>query len=106
MTLIMTLVAAAIPLGLLAFWLWMLIDCATHETAQDSQKIVWVLIIIFVPMIGAAIYYFTRKLPRDGQRRTGSDQPAAARRPKSEYANAIWLFIGIVVLVVILKSCM
>jgi heme/copper-type cytochrome/quinol oxidase subunit 2 len=50
------------------FWIWMLIDAATHEkNAQD--RILWVLIIIFTHVIGAAIYFFVRrgarlKLPR------------------------------------------
>jgi prolipoprotein diacylglyceryltransferase len=47
------------------FWVWMLIDCAHNETVEDNQRTVWLIIIIVTFVIGAAIYYFTRKMPRD-----------------------------------------
>ncbi len=46
-----------------AFWIWMLVDCATKETDEGNTKLVWILIILFVPF-GALIYLFVRKLPR------------------------------------------
>lgn len=46
-----------------AFWLWMLVDCANHET-EGSTKLAWLLIILFVGVIGAPLYFFLRKLPR------------------------------------------
>lgn len=39
------------------FWIWMLIDCASRKFKNDSDKIVWVLIILFSSFIGAFIYY-------------------------------------------------
>lgn len=45
------------------FWLWMLIDCLTKET-DSTQKIVWALIIFFLPCLGSLIYLFVRKIPR------------------------------------------
>ncbi len=53
-------------LPLLALWIWMLIDCLTKE-ADQSQKLVWLLVIIFVGFVGAPLYLFIRKLPRDRQ---------------------------------------
>ncbi len=52
-------------LGLLAtiFWIWMIIDCATHER-NSTDKIIWILIIIFTHFIGALIYFFVRKQGR------------------------------------------
>jgi hypothetical protein len=50
-------------LGLL-FWIWMLIDCALNETTENQQKLIWILVIIFVNLLGAIIYFFVRKLPR------------------------------------------
>ncbi len=52
-------------LGLLAtiFWIWMIIDCATHER-NSTDKIIWILIIIFTHFIGALIYCFVRKQGR------------------------------------------
>ncbi|MEP0978286.1 MULTISPECIES: PLD nuclease N-terminal domain-containing protein [Cyanophyceae] len=46
------------------FWLWVLIDCATHESSDGNTKIVWVLIILFANGIGALIYFFFRRPQR------------------------------------------
>ncbi len=47
-----------------AFWIWMLIDCATKETDRDNTKLVWILIIIFTHWIGALIYLLVRRPKR------------------------------------------
>ena len=53
-----------LPLGLvaLAFWIWMIVDCARHET--DGSLVAWLLLILFVGVIGAPLYFFLRRLPR------------------------------------------
>lgn len=56
-------VAAIAILGML-FWLWMIVDCATHEPSDSNNKIVWLLIIIFTHLIGAILYYFIRRPER------------------------------------------
>jgi len=40
------------------FWLWMLVHAITNKGLGDAEKIVWVLVIIFVPMIGCILYFF------------------------------------------------
>lgn len=45
-----------------AFWLWMIVDCARHETG--STMIAWLLAILFAGIIAAPLYFFLRKLPR------------------------------------------
>ena len=47
-------------LGLLTFifWIWMLIDAIQNPRLQGNQRIIWVLIIIFLPCLGSLIYYF------------------------------------------------
>lgn len=40
------------------FWLWMLIDCLQREF---KDKLLWVLVIIFVWILGAILYYFLVK---------------------------------------------
>ena len=55
--------------GLLAiastiFWVWMLVDCAQNETSENSQKIVWILVIIFTHVLGAILYFLIRKQSR------------------------------------------
>lgn len=46
------------------FWVWMLIDCATKEPSEGSDKIVWLLVILFTHLIGALIYFFVRRPQR------------------------------------------
>jgi hypothetical protein len=57
---------AFLLLGLLGliFWIQMLIDAATKET-DSTNKIVWILVILFLNFLGALIYRFARKGPRD-----------------------------------------
>ncbi len=43
------------------FWIWMLIDCAMNEPGGGNDKIVWIPIIVFAQVIGAAIYFFVRR---------------------------------------------
>ena len=57
-------VAVSIGLFLLGFWIWMLVDCIRHEPSEGNDKIVWVLVIVFAKVIGAAIYYFVRRPER------------------------------------------
>jgi uncharacterized membrane-anchored protein len=40
------------------FWIIMLIDAITRKFKEDSEKVIWVLVIIFTAFIGALIYYF------------------------------------------------
>jgi len=65
----------AIPaLLLFIFWAWMLIDCITRDqrdfgtlisSDKSLDKILWILLIFFVPLIGALAYYIAvRKRPR------------------------------------------
>ncbi len=55
--------ALFIALPCFLFWLWMLIDCLVREP-DPTQKLVWVIVIIFVSIIGAPLYFFIRFLPR------------------------------------------
>ena len=45
------------------FWIWMLINAAINER-DTTDKIVWVLIVLFLHFVGAAVYYFVRYRPR------------------------------------------
>lgn len=46
------------------FWIWMLIDCATKESSQGNDKVVWILVIALTHVLGAAIYFFVRRPAR------------------------------------------
>ena len=40
------------------FWIWMIVDCVVSPQLTGTDKIVWLLVIIFLHIIGALIYYF------------------------------------------------
>jgi len=46
--------------GLLTFifWLWMLIDAIKNPRLDGTQRVIWVLVIFFLPCVGSLIYYF------------------------------------------------
>ena len=56
------LLAAALCVLVFAFWIWMLIDCLKRNFKKDNDKIVWVLVIVFLSVLGASIYYFVVKV--------------------------------------------
>ena len=51
------------PIGLIfsilffVFWVWMLIDCIQNQRLNGTEKIIWVLVIIFLNLLGALIYF-------------------------------------------------
>jgi len=53
-----------IALAALAFWIWMMIDCAINEPSEGNDKLVWMLVLIFTNWIGALIYFFVRRPAR------------------------------------------
>jgi hypothetical protein len=58
---LLVLAIIALAVFVFIFWILMLIDCAKRKFKTDIEKIVWILIIIFVGLIGAIIYYFVVK---------------------------------------------
>lgn len=55
---LLALLLAPIVLCVFAFWVWMLIHAATNKGLTDTEKLMWVLIIVFVHFLGALIYFF------------------------------------------------
>ena len=55
-------VILAIVAGL--FWLWMLIDALTNTALDSTMKAVWALVIFFLNLIGALIYFFVARKSR------------------------------------------
>jgi len=41
------------------FWVWMLVDCLSKKRFED--KLVWVIVLIFLNIFGAILYYFIVK---------------------------------------------
>lgn len=55
-----------IPIAILAilgtaFWIWMIVDCAKRNFKNETDKIVWILVIVLAQLIGAIIYFFVVK---------------------------------------------
>ncbi len=48
----------ALSLAGFAFWLWMLIHAITNKGLSDGEKIAWVLVEIFLPLLGSILYFF------------------------------------------------
>lgn len=46
------------------FWIWMLIDCLTKEPSEGNDKIVWFLVIFFLHLLGAFLYFLIRRPQR------------------------------------------
>jgi len=42
------------------FWILMIVDCAKRNMKSDD-RIVWILILVFLGIIGAVVYYFVVK---------------------------------------------
>lgn len=58
--------AILIGIFLFVFWLWMLIDCLKRDFKKDVEKIVWILVMIFLHILGAVVYYFVVKVSDKG----------------------------------------
>jgi hypothetical protein len=52
-------------IGLVAsiFWIWMLVDALLYEPTP-MEKLLWFLVIFFLYLIGALIYFFVRRRQR------------------------------------------
>ena len=45
-----------IIIGAALFWLWMLVDLLQRKKFED--KLVWVVVVLFLNILGAILYYF------------------------------------------------
>lgn len=48
-------------IGTSAFWIWMVIDCVQRDFEDKNEKVIWILILLFIQIIGALVYYFVVK---------------------------------------------
>ena len=56
-------VAAFIILQLV-MWIWMLVDCLKYEPSEGNEKVIWILLMVFLGIIGSLLYYFIRRPQR------------------------------------------
>ncbi|WP_339730058.1 PLD nuclease N-terminal domain-containing protein [uncultured Gimesia sp.] len=51
----------------LVMWIWMLVDCLQNEPSTGNDKVVWVLLMVFLGILGSMLYYFIRRPQRIDQ---------------------------------------
>lgn len=56
-TLFLILCGIAAGIVIFVFWIWMLVHAITNSRLRGTEKIVWVLVIIFLHALGALIYF-------------------------------------------------
>ena len=61
MIMLLILVLFAAMISLFVFWIWMIVDCAENRSLSDSERIAWILVLVFLQFLGASIYYFAVK---------------------------------------------
>ena len=54
---IMGLLGLLIGAAIFIFWIWMLVDCIQNPSLTGNEKIIWVLVVIFLHALGALIYF-------------------------------------------------
>ncbi|MDO8509058.1 MAG: PLDc N-terminal domain-containing protein [Nanoarchaeota archaeon] len=47
---------------ILAFWIWMIVDCAKRKFKNDLEKIIWILVIVFAHWIGSLVYFIVVRM--------------------------------------------
>jgi hypothetical protein len=55
---------AIVALAAFALWIWMLIECLTKETDEGNNRLIWVLVIVFLHALGAILYFIIRRPER------------------------------------------
>ena len=59
--LLLWLMFAVLAIAAFVFWILMLINAIGNNRLSGTEKVVWVLVIIFLHFLGALIYYFVGK---------------------------------------------
>ncbi|MEK6811238.1 MAG: PLDc N-terminal domain-containing protein [Nanoarchaeota archaeon] len=42
---------------IIILWIWMIIDCAKRHFKNDTEKIVWIVVIVLGQWVGALVYF-------------------------------------------------
>lgn len=48
----------------LVLWIWAIVDIVNSRFREDSTKIIWILLVIFLPFLGTILYYFVGREQR------------------------------------------
>lgn len=82
------LLVLAFVAGAIAFWIWMIVDCANHES-PGSTKVCWLLVILLAGFIGAPLYFVVRRLPRSTARSSTTPSFQAPRNSEAEFRTFV-----------------
>lgn len=55
---LLAIVVVPLLLATFIFWIWMLISAVQNKGLTEGEKIAWVLILVFVHILGAILYFF------------------------------------------------
>ncbi len=68
---IFLMIVLTLGLGTFGFWIYALIEIISEEYKNDTDKIIWFLLVFFLPFVGTIIYYFSGRnrisLPREDE---------------------------------------
>ena len=51
-------ILVAVILAITVFWIWMLVSAAQNKGLSASERIAWVLVVVFLHLLGAILYFF------------------------------------------------
>ena len=61
---VVLLLIGGLALAATGLWIWSLIHCITNKRLSDTNRIIGILLIIFLNLLGSLVYLF---LPRESQ---------------------------------------
>jgi NADH:ubiquinone oxidoreductase subunit 6 (subunit J) len=57
-------IAFVLAIATTIIWIWALVDCLQNPRIQGTEKLVWVLVILFLHILGALIYFLVGRQQR------------------------------------------
>jgi len=52
---------ALIGLAVVGLWIWMIVEVATKEPAEDPDRLMWLLIVLLLGWVGGLVYLIVRR---------------------------------------------
>ena len=47
------------------FWIWMLVDAIINPALKDTEKLIWVAVVLFTHFLGAILYFLLVRAQRN-----------------------------------------
>ncbi len=69
-----------IAIGIAVVWILALVDCLTSEFPHESDKLVWALVLIFLGILGAILYFLISPERKTRRKRRSSALRSRRRR--------------------------